>query len=97
MIAERIRTLGYPAPGSYAAFSKLTSIKEDEGVPEAEEMIRQLVLGHEEIIRSARALMKTAESAGDAPTAGLMTDRMQIHEKTAWMLRSLLVERVHAR
>lgn len=93
VIAERIRTLGYPAPGSYAAFSKLTSIPEEEGVPAAQEMIRQLVLGHEEIIRSSRNLLKIAENVSDAPTAGLMAERMQVHEKAAWMLRSLLVEK----
>ena len=89
-IAERIRALGHPAPGSYAAYAKLSSIKEETGVPKAEEMIRQLVDGQEAVARTARAVFSAAEKAGDEPTADLLTQRMQIHEKTAWMLRSLL-------
>ena len=89
-IAERIRALGHPAPGSYAAYAKLSSIKEETGVPKAEEMIRQLVDGQEAVARTARAVFPAAEKAGDEPTADLLTQRMQIHEKTAWMLRSLL-------
>jgi len=89
-IAERIRALGHPAPGSYAAYAKLSSIKEEIGVPKAEEMIRQLVDGQEAVARTARAVFPAAEKAGDEPTADLLTQRMQIHEKTAWMLRSLL-------
>lgn len=89
-IAERIRTLGHVAPGSYQAYAKLTSIKEDEGVPAANEMIRQLLLGHEAVVKTARAVLPIAEDANDQPTADLLTQRMQLHEKTAWMLRMLL-------
>jgi starvation-inducible DNA-binding protein len=89
-IAERIRALGHPAPGSYAAYSKLSSIKEETGTPKAEEMIRQLVDGQEAVARTARAVFPSAEKAGDEPTADLLTQRLQIHEKTAWMLRALL-------
>jgi starvation-inducible DNA-binding protein len=90
LIAERIRALGYPAPGSYAAFAKLTSIREAEGVPSAKEMIKQLVEGQEAVVRTARAVFPVAEKANDQPTLDLLTQRMQIHEKYAWMLRSLL-------
>ncbi|HEX7706411.1 MAG TPA: Dps family protein [Thermoanaerobaculia bacterium] len=90
LIAERIRALGEPAPGSYREFGKLSSIPEADGVPTAEEMIRQLVEGQEAIIRTARGGFKAVEKANDQPTADLLTQRMQIHEKTAWMLRSLL-------
>jgi starvation-inducible DNA-binding protein len=89
-IAERIRALGYPAPGTYAEFSKLSSIKEEPGVPKAEEMIRLLVAGQEAVVRTARSIFPTVEEANDQPTADLLTQRMQVHEKTAWMLRSLL-------
>lgn len=89
-IAERIRALGHPAPGSYAAYAKLSSIPEEEGVPSATEMIRQLVAGQEAVVRTAREVFPTAEQAGDEPTADLLTQRMQVHEKTAWMLRSML-------
>ncbi len=89
-IAERIRALGHPAPGSYAAYAKLSSIKEETGVPKAEEMIRQLVDGQEAVARTARAVFPAAEKASDEPTADLLTQRLQIHEKTAWMLRALL-------
>lgn len=89
-IAERIRVLGAPAPGSYKAFAELTSIPEAEGVPAAEEMIRQLVEGHEAAARTARDLFPVAEQAHDEGTADLLTQRLQAHEKTAWMLRSLL-------
>lgn len=89
-IAERIRALGHPAPGSYAAYGKLSSIKEETGVPKAEDMIRQLVEGQEAVARTARAVFPAAERAGDEPTADLLTQRLQIHEKTAWMLRALL-------
>jgi starvation-inducible DNA-binding protein len=89
-IAERIRTLGEPAPGSYRAFAALTSITEDDVVPTAEEMIRLLVEANEAVVRTARALLPIAEEAGDAPSADLATQRMQAHEKTAWMLRSML-------
>ena len=89
-VAERIRALGFPAPGSYKEFAKLSSIPEAEGVPTAEEMIRQLVEGQEAVARTARDVFKAADAADDQPTADLLTQRLQIHEKTAWMLRSLL-------
>lgn len=89
-IAERIRALGFPAPGSYAEFAKLSSIKETAGVPKAEEMIRQLVDGQEAVVRTARAVFAIADKAGDEASADLLTQRIQLHEKTAWMLRSLL-------
>jgi starvation-inducible DNA-binding protein len=90
LIAERIRALGHAAPGSYKAYASLTSIKEEEGVPEAKEMIRQLVLGQETVTRTARELFPAVDKASDEPTADLLTQRMQVHEKNAWMLRSLL-------
>jgi len=90
LIAERIRALGLPAPGSYAQFAKLTCIQEETGVPAAEEMIRQLVKDQETVVRTARSIFPSVEKAGDEPTADLLTQRMQIHEKTAWMLRSML-------
>ena len=89
-IAERIRALGHPAPGSYRAFSRLSSIQEEEGLPPAEEMIRQLVIGQETVVRTAREIFPTVDRANDEPTADLLTQRMQIHEKNAWMLRSML-------
>lgn len=89
-IAERIRALGFPAPGSYTEFSKLTSIKETVGVPKAEEMIKLLIEGNETVARTAREVFPIVDKANDQPTADLLTQRMQIHEKTAWMLRSLL-------
>lgn len=92
IIAERIRALGYPAPGSFKEFQRLTSITESEGVPSAEEMIRQLVEGQEAVVRTARAVFPATENANDEPTADLLTERMQVHEKTAWMLRSLLAQ-----
>lgn len=90
LIAERIRALGFPAPGSYKDFAKLTSIQEADGVSKAEDMIRQLVEGQESVVRTARAIFPAVEKASDEPTADLLTQRMQTHEKTAWMLRSLL-------
>ena len=90
LVAERIRALGFPAPGTYRQFGELAAIKEEDGVPKAQDMIRRLVEGHETVARTARQVFKTAESAGDQPTCDLLTQRMQIHEKTAWMLRSLL-------
>jgi len=90
LIAERIRALGYPAPGTYAAYSKLSSIKEEQGVPSAEDMIKQLVSGQEQISKTARSIFPAADKAGDEPTADLLTQRMQLHEKNAWMLRALL-------
>ncbi|RKP51037.1 Dps family protein [Trinickia fusca] len=89
-IAERIRALGEPAPGSYKAFAKLSSIAEADGVPSAEEMIQQLVQGQEAVARTAREIFPATDAANDQPTADLLTQRMQTHEKTAWMLRSLL-------
>ncbi|MBB5207054.1 starvation-inducible DNA-binding protein [Chiayiivirga flava] len=92
-IAERIRALGHNAPGSYAEFVKLSSIKEETGltnVPEWREMVAQLVSGNEAVCRTARKVLKTADEAGDDPTVDLMTQRLQTHEKYAWMLRSLL-------
>lgn len=90
LIAERVRSLGYYAPGTYAALGKLSSIEETEGVPEAMEMVRLLVKGHESVARTAREAFKSAEKAGDQATADLLTQRLQVHEKTAWMLRSML-------
>jgi len=92
LIAERIRALGYPAPGSYKQFAALTSIKENDGVPNAKEMIRQLVEGQETVVRTAREIFKIADQANDQPTADLLTQRMTVHEQNAWMLRSLLEE-----
>jgi starvation-inducible DNA-binding protein len=92
MIAERIRALGFPAPGTYKEFAKLSSIGEADGVPNAKEMIRQLVEGQEAVARTARSVFPAVEKANDEPTADLLTQRMQVHEKTAWMLRSLLAE-----
>lgn len=89
-IAERIRSLGFPAPGTYSDFAKLTSIQETTGVPEATEMIRLLVEGQETVARTARSVFPAVEKGSDEPTADLLTQRMQSHEKTAWMLRSLL-------
>ncbi len=90
LIAERIRALGFPAPGTYAAYARLSSIKEEEGVPNAQDMIRQLVQGQESVVRTARGIFPLIEHVSDEPTADLLTQRMQVHEKTAWMLRSLL-------
>lgn len=90
LIAERIRALGVAAPGSYSQYAALSSIKEETGVPRAEAMIGQLVKDQEAVVRTARAVFPVAEKAGDQPTADLLTQRMQTHEKTAWMLRSLL-------
>ncbi len=92
-IAERIRALGFNAPGSYAEFEKLSSIKEEpsqDGVPDWQGMVRQLVAGNEALCRTARKVLATADKAGDDPTGDLVTQRLQTHEKYAWMLRSLL-------
>ena len=91
-IAERIRALGHPAPGSYSAFSRLATVKETDGVPRATEMVQLLVEAHETVVRTARKVLSVADEAGDDATADLATQRLQIHEKTAWMLRSLLEE-----
>ena len=90
-IAERIRALGIKAPGSYSAFNELTAIEEGTGNESAEEMIRQLVIGQEAVARTAREAFPAAEAASDEPSADLLTQRMQVHEKNAWMLRSMLV------
>ena len=92
LIAERIRSLGATAPGTYEQFAALTSIEKSEGLPKAAGMIRELVEGQETVARTARALFKVAGEANDQPTCDLLTQRMQIHEKNAWMLRSLLEE-----
>jgi starvation-inducible DNA-binding protein len=89
-IAERIRALGFPAPGSYRSFAGLTAIEEEDGVPDAREMIRQLLIGQETVVRTAREIFPTVECVNDEPTADLLTQRMQVHEKNAWMLRSML-------
>jgi starvation-inducible DNA-binding protein len=89
-IAERIRSLGHPAPGTYSAFSRLTTLAETDGVPRATEMIELLVAGHETVVRTARKVLAVASEAGDDATADLATQRLQVHEKAAWMLRSLL-------
>ncbi len=90
LVAERIRALGEPAPGSYAQFARLSSVQEETGVPRAEEMLRQLVDGQEAVIRTARQILPVAERANDQATLDLLTQRLQLHEKTAWMLRSML-------
>ncbi|MFS8929984.1 Dps family protein [Cupriavidus taiwanensis] len=89
-IAERIRALGYPAPGTYKEYARLSSIAEEDGVPEATDMIRKLVEGQEAVVRTARSIFPVIDAAGDEPSADLLTQRMQTHEKTAWMLRSML-------
>ncbi len=89
-IAERIRALGAKAPGSYREFTALSSIDEEDDIPDATDMIRRLVRGHEAVARTARSVFPVVERASDEPTADLLTQRLQVHEKTAWMLRSLL-------
>ncbi len=89
-VAERIRALGYPAPGSFKAYAKLASIEETDGVPEAMEMVRLLVKGHEAVARTVRDVFAVAGKGADEATVDLLTQRLQVHEKTAWMLRSLL-------
>lgn len=90
VIAERIRSLGVYAPGTYKQFASLSSIKEEDGIPKAQDMIRLLVEGQEAVVRTARSLYDVVEKANDEATADLLTQRIQLHEKTAWMLRSLL-------
>ena len=90
LIAERIRSLGAPAPGSYREFSALAAVPEANGGESADEMLRALVADHETVVRTAREIFPTAESAGDEVTADLLTQRLEVHEKTAWMLRSML-------
>lgn len=89
-IAERIRSLGFPAPGNASELARLASIPETPGVPDAKQMVRLLVEGHEAVARTARKIFPAVEKANDEPTADLLTQRLQVHEKTAWMLRSLL-------
>ena len=89
-IAERIRALGHYAPGTYREYSKLSSIAEPETVPEALEMVRLLVSGNESVAKTARSAFEKADAANDQPTADLLTQRLDVHEKNAWMLRSLL-------
>lgn len=89
-IAERIRALGIKAPGTYAEFSKLSSIKETTGDLSAQQMIAELVSGQESVVRTARSIFPIVDESHDEPTADLLTQRMQQHEKTAWMLRSML-------
>lgn len=91
-IAERIRALGFFAPGSYREFAQLSSIKEEEAIPDSRKMIRLMVEGQEAVIRTARSVFPVVDRVNDQPTADLLTQRMQVHEKTAWMLRSLLAE-----
>ncbi len=90
VVAERIRALGFPAPGTYTQFMQLSSLKDEDGMPKAQDMIQRLVEGNETVARTARQVFKVAESVSDQPTCDLLTQRMQVHEKTAWMLRSLL-------
>jgi starvation-inducible DNA-binding protein len=90
LIAERIRSLGHYAPGTYSDYLKLASIKETRGVPKAVQMVRLLIAGQEAVVKTAREIVPRADKAGDEPTLDLLTQRMQIHEKNAWMLRSLL-------
>jgi len=90
LIAERIRSLGAFAPGSFVAFARLSSVEEAVSVPSAKEMIRQLLVGHEQVARTARAVFLAADAGNDQSTADLLTQRLQVHEKTAWMLRSLI-------
>ncbi len=89
-IAERIRTLDVPAPGTYKAFVELSSIEEVEGVPEATEMVQLLTHGHEQVVKTCRSVLKVAQKADDESTIALVSDRMRVHEKTAWMLRALI-------
>jgi len=90
LVAERIRALGFPAPATYAEFTRLSSIPEPVGVPKAEDMVRLLVEAHEAVVRTARSLLPAVDKASDVATGDLLTQRIQLHEKTAWMLRSLL-------
>ncbi|AMX02849.1 Dps family protein [Microbulbifer thermotolerans] len=87
-IAERIRTLGAPAPGTYQAFAQLSSIKEVVEIPEAEKMVEILTQGHEQVVKTCREVLKAAQAGGDESTLALVSDRMRVHEKTAWMLRA---------
>lgn len=93
LIAERIRALGFFAPGTYDAFARLSALGASDAVPPATEMVRELVIGHQTVAKTARAVFGIAEKAADQATMDLLTQRLQVHEKTAWMLRSLLDER----
>jgi starvation-inducible DNA-binding protein len=88
-IAERIRTLDVPAPGTYKEFARLSAVEEVDGIPEAKDMVDILTKGHEQVVKTCRDVLKTAQDADDESTASLVSDRMRIHEKTAWMLRAL--------
>ncbi|MEM9256779.1 MAG: Dps family protein [Pseudomonadota bacterium] len=88
-VAERIRTLGVPAPGTYTAFAKLSAIKEVDGVPDAKDMVGLLTKAHEQVVKTCRDVLVKAQEADDESTAALVSDRMRVHEKTAWMLRAL--------
>ena len=90
LVAERIRSLGHYAPGTYKEYLGLARIKETSGVPRAEQMVKLLIDGQEAVVRTAREVLPLAERADDQPTLDLLTQRMQVHEKNAWMLRSLL-------
>lgn len=90
LIAERIRALGFPAPGTYRQFILLSSISEEDRITNADEMIRSLIEGQEAVVRTARVAFPAADRVGDQPTMDVLTQRMAIHEKTAWMLRSLI-------
>jgi starvation-inducible DNA-binding protein len=90
LVAERIRTLGVAAPGTYKAFASLSNIKEVEGVPSAQEMLTLLTKGHEQVVKTCREVLKPAQEADDESTTSLVSDRMRLHEKTAWMLRSMM-------
>lgn len=92
LIAERIRALGHPAPGTYQEFAKLASVKQIEGVPSATDMVKYLVKAQEATAKTARSLFPIVNEANDQPTADLLTQRLEVHEKTAWMLRSVLAE-----
>ncbi len=90
LIAERIRTLGLQAPGSYSAFAKLTQIQEEDSIPSAEQMLQNLIIAQETLVRTAREILPSAQAADDESSASLIADRMVVHEKSAWMLRSLI-------
>ncbi|MBJ7555548.1 Dps family protein [Marinomonas spartinae] len=87
-IAERIRTLDVPAPGTYKAFAELSSVKEVDGIPSSADMVKLLTKGHEQVVKTARKVLKVAQEADDESSASLVSDRMRVHEKTAWMLRA---------
>lgn len=91
-IAERIRSLGEFAPGSFQRFNQLSQIQEEQDTPDADTMIRNLIAGQEAVVKTAREVVKIADAANDEPTLDLLTQRMQVHEKTAWMLRSLIAK-----